>query len=56
MHTIPENNYAVIKLPHNGNSKMKKINKKQFSLCKLPTKHNKYGMEALDDFTQIIHS
>jgi len=28
MHTIHENNYTVIKLPRNGNSKAKKINKK----------------------------
>jgi len=29
MHTIHESNYTVIKLPRNGNSKAKKINKKK---------------------------
>jgi len=32
MHTIFESNYTVIKQPRHGNSKAKKINKKQFSL------------------------
>jgi len=29
MHTIHENNYTVMKLPHNGSSKTKKANKKK---------------------------
>jgi len=32
MHTIHESNYTVKKLPCIGNSKAKKINKKQLSL------------------------
>jgi len=32
MHTIRKRNYTVVKQPRNGNSKAKKITKKQFSL------------------------
>ena len=35
MHTIHENNYALIKLPRNGNSKAKKFNKKNIQFIEI---------------------
>ena len=40
MHTIHENNYTVMKLPHNGNSKTKKANKKKTNQFVEVIKHN----------------
>jgi len=54
MHTTHESNYAVIKLPLNGNSKAKIIDKNNSVHWKLPRTTN--GMDALDNFTQINHS
>jgi len=55
MHTIHEGNYTVVKLPRNENSKAKKINKKKknFSLWKLS--NTTIVIDALNDFTHIIH-
>jgi len=47
MHTILDSNCTIIKLRHNGNFKVKKINKVQFSLWKLSSATK--GMEPLDD-------
>jgi len=48
MHTIRKSNYTVVKQPCTGNSKAKKITKKQFSLLKFSCTIN--GMDALDEF------
>jgi len=39
MHTINESNYAVIKLPHNGNSKAKNTEQKLIQFIEV-IKHN----------------
>jgi len=39
MHTIQESNYTVIKLPRNGNSTAKKINKNRIQFTGI-VKHN----------------
>ena len=54
IHTIHEGNYTVIKLPRNGNSKAKKINKNN-------SVHGSYqtqlmGWNHLMIYTQVIHS
>jgi len=54
MHTIHQRKYTVMKLPRNVNSKAKKINKKTIQFETTSSTSN--GMNALYDFSQIIHS
>jgi len=55
MHTTHESNYTVMKLPRNGNSKTKKINKKNNSGCRT-YQAQLMGWMHLIIFTQIIQS
>jgi len=55
MHTIHRSNYIVMKLPRNGKSKLKKINKTKIQFVR-SHQAQLMGWMHLMIITQIIHS